>query len=101
VRSRSSCRQGRREEVSCPTRFDCGGLRARAGPSAFVRLERYVEYCDAEPIEALGKKEFGQVMMKLGYQDHRESHERVWRGLTLSTEGHDNLTNLFAARMRG
>jgi phage/plasmid-associated DNA primase len=66
--------------------------------------EAYQRYCELETMEALGKKEFGTVVKKLGHEDTRDRHTRSWKGLRLGQPGVDDVDHWnvvrFAKRQR-
>jgi putative DNA primase/helicase len=55
----------------------------------------YKAFCDEEMVEALGKNQFGQVMLnKLGFAEgkNKSGLERIWKGLRVAVPGENERT---------
>ena len=46
--------------------------------------EAFLQFCNDELIEPVGKKHFGQAMLKLKYKDGSDGKDRFWKGLVLA-----------------
>src|SRR5438094_625777 len=42
----------------------------------------YLRYCEAELVDPVGKREFGTIIKKLGYEGTSDGRIRYWQGVT-------------------
>ena len=49
--------------------------------------DAYCQYCNDECLSSVSKRDFGKILIKIGFQDTRGATERRWKGLRLSSPG--------------